>query len=441
MTAPDGSFYSATDADSEGGEGLFFLWTQQQVNAVLSEPDAELAIRLLNISESGNFEGSNIPHLSATVEEIATQEGISANSFLQKVDQIRQQLYTAREQREHPGRDEKIITAWNGMMIMALAQAGHLPGGERYAKAALKAAEFLWKNHRDNEGRLYRTSLEGRSSIHGVQEDYAWLADAFISLYDLDQDKRWLERARSLIEIMYKEFWDETGGGLFMSASSPSGVNATPVMGRPKDVNDGAVPSGNAVALHALARLARRPGSKDAFFATETRTNALLSAFARAVNARPSAFTYLLLAARIQTGGETGPLQYAAHGNVKIRAGVDARADGIEVVVDLEIQPGWHINANKPLSDDLIPTTLEALDKSSTWRLVNVTYPRPINKELGFQSEALALYEGNVRLLARFEQTESSLLSPPLRLKLRLQACEEKFCLPPEQVNLQVSVR
>ncbi len=445
MTAPDGSFYSATDADSVGGEGLFFLWTQQQVKAVLSKQDADLAIRLFNISENGNFEGSNIPHLSAWAEEMAAKEGIPADSFLQKVDQIRQQLYTAREQRVHPGRDEKIITAWNGMLIMALAQAGQLPGGERYVKAALKAGEFLWKNHRNNEGRLYRTSFEGRPSVQGVQEDYAWLADACISLYDLDQDMRWLERARSLIEIMYNEFWDQAGGGLFMSASSPGGVNATPVMGRPKDVNDGAVPSGNAVALHALARLARRPGSKDAFFATETRTNALLSAFARAVNARPSAFTYLLLAARIKTSGETGSLQYTARGNVKISAdvatGIDAGADGIAVVIDLNILPGWHINAHEPLSEDLIPTTLDAPDESSTWRLVDVTYPQPITKELGFQNEVLALYEDNVRLTARFEQTVSSPFSPPLSIKLRLQACDEKVCLPPEHVVLQVSVR
>lgn len=445
MTAPDGSFYSATDADSEGGEGLFFLWTQQQVKTVLSKQDADFAIGLFNISESGNFEGSNIPHLSAWVEEVATKEGIPSDSFLQNVDQVRQQLYTAREQREHPGRDEKIITAWNGMMIMALAQAGQLPGGDRYAKAALKAGEFLWKNHRDNEGRLYRSSFAGRPSVQGVQEDYAWLVDACISLYDLDQDIRWLERARSLIEIMYNAFWDQAGGGLFMSASSPGGVNATAGMGRPKDVYDGAVPSGNAVALHALARLARRPGSKDAFFATETRTNALLSAFAQSVNARPSAFTYLLLAARIKTGGEIGTLHYAAHGNVKISAdvatGIDAGADGIAVVIDLNILPGWHINAHEPLSENLIPTTLDAPDESSSWRLVDVTYPQPVTKELGFQSEALALYEDNVRLTARFEQTESSPFSPPLSIKLRLQACDEKVCLPPEHVVLQVSVR
>ena len=442
MTSSEGGFYSATDADSEGGEGLFFLWTPAQVKAVLSKKDAERAIRLFNLSESGNFEGSNIPHLSAAVETTAAAEGYTQDSFIHKVDQIRQQLYTAREQREHPGRDEKIITAWNAMMIMAMAQAGQLPAGESYAKAALKAGQFLWKNHRESETGLYRVSLDGRASVAGVQEDYAWLADAYISLYDLNQDSRWLDRARSLIETMQDLFWDEATGGFFMNTMDTTATNATPVMGRPKDVNDGAVPSGNAVALHALARLARRPGSSDDFLTTVARANALMSAFAQAVNQRPSAFTYLLHAAQVKTSGESGAQQYAAHGGVKISAYVDVHADAGHrsgaLVVKLEIQPGWHINAHETLTENLIPTTLEAGTDSSTWRLMEVSYPRPITKALGFQSEALALYEGNVQLTAKLKRLENTSPSPLLRIKLRLQACDDKICLPPEYVVLQV---
>lgn len=449
MTESDGGFFSATDADSEGGEGLFFLWTPAQLKDLLSKNDAEWVIRLFNISETGNFEGSNILHLSTAVDAMAVEEGISEASFLQRMDDIRQQLYTAREQREHPGRDEKIITAWNAMMIMALAQAGQLPAGERYAKAALKAGEFLWQNHRDGNGRLYRASLDGRASVPGVQEDYAWLADACISLYDLSQDTRWLERARSLIETMQDNFWDETSGGFFMNTSGTQGAGATPVMGRPKDVNDGAVPSGNAVALHALARLARRSGTSDEFFATVARAGALLSAFAQAVNNQPAAFTYLLHAGQIHTGGESGARQYAAHGGVKIYAhaspgtgiGIDSGAESGALVVEVKIQPGWHINAHKTLSEGLIPTTLEADTEPSTWSLTEVSYPRPITKALGFQSEALALYEGNVRLTALLKQAENAPVSPLLRLKLRLQACDDKICLPPETVVLQVPVK
>jgi len=437
MTDPGGGFYSATDADSEGGEGLFFLWTPAQLKAVLSEDDADLAIRLFNITDSGNFEGSNIPHLSTSADEFAAGEGLSTDAFLQRVDEIRQQLFTVREQREHPGRDEKIITAWNGMMILAMAQAGQLPGGEHYAQAALKAGEFLWQSHLDREGKLYRASLAGRASVPAVQEDYAWLAHAYISLYDLNQDSRWLDRARSLVETMQRDFWDESDGGFFMNASTATDATATPVMGRPKDVNDGALPSGNAVALNALTCLARRPGSKEEFFVTDARASALLSAFAQAVNGYPSGYGYLLRAAQVQSRGESGALQYAAHGNVKI----SARAGSGALVIDLAIRPGWHINAHEPLSGNLIPTKLEADAESSTWSLADFSYPRPTTKKLGFQSEALALYEGNVRLGARLEQNESVAALPPLRLKLRLQACDEKICLPPEDLFLQVPVR
>ncbi len=442
MTAPDGGFYSATDADSEDGEGLFFLWTPSQVKEVLSKQDAELAISLFNISETGNFEDSNIPHLSAALDAMAAQEGLSADLFLQRVDQIRQQLYSAREKREHPGRDDKIITAWNAMMIMALAQAGQSPEGGKYAKAALKAGQFLWQNHRNSDGRLYRASLDGRSSVPGVQEDYAWLADAYISLYDLSMDTDWLHRAHKLIETMQRDFWDDASGGFFMNTSSTTGTKATPVMGRPKDVNDGATPSGNAVAMHALARLARRPIGRDEYFAAKSRADTLLSAFALTVNKHPSAFAYLLRAAQVQSAGESGALQYAAHGGVKISAHVEVGlAGGLRtLVVKLDIQPGWHINAHETLSENLIPTTLTADTESRTWSLVDVSYPQAITKALGFQSEALALYEGSVRLTGRLKPAEDTPVAPQLRIKLRLQACDDEICLPPENVLLQVPI-
>ena len=286
MQAPGGGFYSATDADSEGHEGVFFLWTQEQIRAVLAGPDAELAINLFNITESGNFEGSNILNLSAPAGKQAPAEQ-SRDEFLQKVDRIRSELYSAREQRIHPLRDDKIVTAWNAMMIMALAEAAGLPAGKAYADAALVAGNYIWTKNRDQDGQLWRASLNGRSSVPGVQEDYAWLADAFISLYDLSHQEIWLERAHSLLEHMQDRFWDPANGGYFMSAPQ---VDAAPAMGRPKDITDGAEPAGNAVALHAMARLARRPAEKGQFLELDARANALISAFANTVNRKPPLF-------------------------------------------------------------------------------------------------------------------------------------------------------
>jgi DsbC/DsbD-like thiol-disulfide interchange protein len=145
----------------------------------------------------------------------------------------------------------------------------------------------------------------------------------------------------------------------------------------------------------------------------------------------------LLRAAQVKTNGEFGALQYAAHGGVKI----NARTASGKLIVELEIRPGWHINAHEPLSKNLIPTSLTEDTEPSIWSLTDISYPQPITKKLGFQSEKLALYEGNVRLTARLQQNQSVPVLPPLRIKLRLQACDEKVCLPPENLVLQVPVR
>jgi uncharacterized protein YyaL (SSP411 family) len=433
MQAPGGGFYSATDADSEGHEGIFFLWTRDQVRSVLSKPDAELAIELFNISEAGNFEGSNILSLSGRLTD-QTPPGRSRDEFLNHIDLIRSGLYSAREQRVHPGRDEKIVTAWNAMMIMSLTEAATLPGGGAYAEAALKCGSFLWNSNRDKNGQLWRTSLNGRSSVPAVQEDYAWLADAFISLYDLGHDGIWLQRARSLLARMQALFWDETNGGYYMNTLDSDVATA---MGRPKDINDGAVPAGNAVALHALARLARRPGERGAFLEVDEQANALLSAFAPIVNRSPSAFPYFLLAAGVLADGQSGSLQYAAHGGVTVSGQVQNR----QLTVNISIRPGWHINAHQPLSDNLIPTVLQADEQNTALDLSAVSYPAAKRKKLGFQDEDLALYEGEIKLLSTLSLGTLAQPDSLLRLTLRLQACDEEVCLPPERLDLQIPVR
>jgi hypothetical protein len=266
-----------------------------------------------------------------------------------------------------------------------------------------------------------------------VQEDYAWLADAFISLYDMSHDRLWLERARDLLDRMHVQFWDETSGGYFMSTLNKDAALA---MGRPKDINDGAVPAGNAVALHALARLARRPGERGEFLELNERATALLASFGPVVNLSPSAYPYFLLAASVLAEGQSGPLQYAAHGGVAISSQVRNR----QLKVDIAIQPGWHINAHQPLSDNLIPTTLQTLENDKAWDLSELSYPSPIRKSLGFQDEDLALYEGNISLGATLSPGSDSQSNALLRLTLQLQACDEKVCLPPERLQLQIPV-
>jgi len=219
---------------------------------------------------------------------------------------------------------------------------------------------------------------------------------------------------------MQEKFWDQANGGYFMSSAQ---ADTAPAMGRPKDITDGAEPAGNAVALHAMARLARRPGEK-------------VAAFANVVNRNPSSFPYFLLAARVQADGQSGPMQYAAHGSVVVSGGVQDQ----QLTVNIEIQPGWHINANQPLSDYLIPTVLQAAEQNTAGGISAVSYPTPVNKNLGFQSEKLALYEGNISLKAALTTSIPSPEGALLRLTLRLQACDDEICLPPELLELQIPV-
>ncbi len=426
MTAADGGFYSATDADSPGGEGRFFLWTRQQLQDALTPADADLAIAVYGVTEGGNFEGTNILHLPVSLTEFAARRDLPLATLLTRIEDIRALLYARRAQRVHPDRDEKIVTAWNGMMIVALAEAAQILDEPRYRAAALRAGRFLWANSRSDDDTLWRTLLDGRASVPAVQEDYAWLADGFIHLYDLTQDSRWLERAQVLVTTMNRLFWDDPAGGYFMNTDA-AGITA---MARPKDSTDGAVPSGNAVALHVLAKLAQRTGQE----AYRRTANTLLAAFANSINRNPAAYSYLLRGAQQLAHGATGPQQYAARGAVE----VSARLQADTLVVELAIRPGWHINAHKTLQAELIPTVVGLEKPVPGWRSGAVSYPTPVLKTLGFLHEELALYEGQVRITMNLQQTDPAVAGPLIPVALRLQACDDSVCLPPERRVLQV---
>jgi uncharacterized protein YyaL (SSP411 family) len=426
MTSPDGGFFSATDADSGGSEGLFFIWTEQQLRSALSRTDAELAIDLYGVSKGGNFEGANILYLPQPLAEFAVQRNIDLSTLLTRVEDIRAVLYSYRSRRVHPDRDEKVVTAWNGMMIAALAETAGILQEPRYRSAALRAAEFLWKKSFRDDGTLWRIYLDGRASVPALQDDYAWLADGFIHLYDLTGDSRWLERAKLLSTTMTRVFRDEKAGGYFMN----SGAEGITTMARPKDSIDGAVPSGNAVALHVLTKLAQRTGDE----ADRRAAHAVLASFADSINQSPSAYSYLLHGAQLLAGGAAGPQQYAARGAIKVSAHTQENT----VVVDVAIRPGWHIQAHEPLQEELIPTVLGLEISAAAWLPGTVTYPTPQLKTLDFQKEQLALYEGQIQITMKLQRVVPAIAGPLIPVVLRLQACDDSLCLPPERHVMQV---
>ena len=420
MTSPEGGFYSATDADSAGAEGTFFVWTPDELTEVLGKKDAQLAMSLWNVTATGNFEHSNILHFTGSFEEVAKEHNLPVDELIEKIDSMSHALLEARQSREKPLRDEKIITAWNGMMITAFAEAGDVLNEQKYIDAALQAAKFIWDNNRQEDGQLLRAYYAGSASVDSSQEDYAYLAESYLMLYDITGKSGWLTRAEALANSMQNKFWDDESGGYFIGTEKVGAV-------RPKALYDNSIPSGNAVALRVLTKLWHRTG-RDVF---KQRADALLASFSGYLVALPSAFAYMLKSTNELLLGEVGHRNYVARGNVKIHAWVE----GDNVQIEVDMQPGWHVNANKPNQDYLIPTVL--LDSKGDE--VSLTeYPPAISKELGFnQSGALALYENKVRIQAPLGSNKDTALATYV---LQLQACDETVCLAPEDVRLNVAL-
>jgi hypothetical protein len=420
MLAQEGGFYSALDADSAAGEGQHYLWTPAEVTHVLNADDAALAIQSYGLTPAGNFAGSNILHLSRPV----------SNQTRARLDRIDAALLKARQQRPHPQRDDKVLTGWNGLMITALAEAGDQLDEPRYLTAARHATEFIWQHHRRTDGSLWRVSLNGRASTAGMLEDYAYLAEGLIALYDATGEAVWLTRAQQLADAMQSRFADQNNGGYFLAEADPD----TP-MARPRATADGALPSANGVVVQVLAALARRGGE----MRFEKQAQAQLAALSGAIQHDPASHATLLTAIERLQVGETGARQYAGRGAVMAMAhAVPQGEHGVRVELTLRIKSGWHINAHLPLQDYLIPTTLKAVGEE--WHIVHIDYPQAELAKLGFQTETLALYQGKVPIHAEL-QSKTTVAGGNIPLELSLQACSDQLCLPPETLRLNISAR
>ena len=255
LTSPDGVFYSARDADSEGEEGIFYLWTPAEVRELLGDDAARLLSRVYDVSDAGNFEGRNILHLPHDVDAVARQEGMARDELDRLLEDSLATLKARRSTRPAPLRDEKVLTSWNGFTIRALAEAGPALGRPDFTRAAARAADFLLATVRRDD-RLYRVLTTGRVHIDGFLEDYGALGNACLSLYEATLDPRWLTDAAWIAEAMVDRFWSPTEE-LFYDA--PADGEALVV--RPRDIMDNATPSGNSLATELLARSAALTGS------------------------------------------------------------------------------------------------------------------------------------------------------------------------------------
>ncbi len=284
MTAPGGAFYSSQDADSEGEEGKFFAWTQDEIREVLGDSvDAGLVLDYWGVQEGPNFEDKSVLWVPESPGQVAERHGVTPADLAAQVGRARELLFAAREQRVKPGRDDKILTAWNGLMINSLAQAGRVLGRDDYTGMAASAAAFILREMRGEDGRLLRSYKDGRARIDGFLEDYAFFVEALVELYQTTFDLQWFEAARELTGSMLERFWDDEAG-FFDTAG-----DAEMLITRPQEVTDNAMPSGTSGALAALARMALLAGEGDWLW----RVDRVLERLGPAVQQYATAFSYL----------------------------------------------------------------------------------------------------------------------------------------------------
>ena len=257
MTSPEGGFYSTQDADSEGVEGKFFVWTPQEIEAVLGKETGRLVSRYYGVTEEGNFEGANILHVPHEPAEVARQMGMSAEELASAIHEANGRLLSARGQRVAPARDEKVLTGWNGMMLRSFAEAAVVFDSEEYRRAAVANATFVLERLRV-DGRLLRTYKEGTAKLKGYLEDYSMLIDGLLALYEATFEERWLREARGLADSMIELFWDERQSALF-----DTGSDHEELLVRPRATSDNALPCGGSVAAEVLLRLAVFTGESD----------------------------------------------------------------------------------------------------------------------------------------------------------------------------------
>jgi uncharacterized protein len=287
MLDESGGFYSSQDADSEGEEGKFFVWRPEEVVALLGEEDAQLFNRYFDVTPHGNFEhATSALHVDTELTAVANVLSVTPQRLAAAITRGKQILFEAREHRIKPARDEKILTAWNGLMLRSFAEAARVLKRDDYLQIAIRNAEFL-TTQLQRDGRLLRTHKDGQSKLNAYQEDYAYLMDGLLSLYEATFDERWFVEARELADTMIALFWDDSEGGFFFTSHDHEQL-----ISRAKESYDNATPSGNSVAASALQRLAMF--TNDARYHDHAeRTMKLL---ANQISRFPNAFGHLLCA-------------------------------------------------------------------------------------------------------------------------------------------------
>jgi uncharacterized protein YyaL (SSP411 family) len=294
MTSEAGGFYAAEDADSEGEEGKFYVWTEREFKQVLGDEQGTLWLRLMNIRPDGNFAdeatghhtGVNIPHLTRSLARWAEELDIAETELAEQWEKTRETLFQARKQRVPPLKDDKILTDWNGLMIAALAKGARILGNDSYAEASRRAASFIARHLTDASGGLLHRFRDGQAGITATANDYAFYIHGLLKLFRATAEPDLLSRAVTVQEQMFERFWDREHGGFYLTADDAEKLPA-----RPKELHDGATPSANSIAFSNLLLLSKLTGEAR----WQERAGKLNRLFAGTATRSPSAFAQFMV--------------------------------------------------------------------------------------------------------------------------------------------------
>jgi uncharacterized protein YyaL (SSP411 family) len=426
MTHPEGGFYSAQDAEVDGEEGASYVWTREEVAEVLGEEETREFLSVYELRPMHG--GKGVLRVRLPVEASVERLGVkNVSELLVRFAPARAKLLAARNRRPQPLRDDKVLAAWNGLAIRGLVEAGLTLQRADYLRSAERSAHFVLDRLGTGDGGLRRSYIAGQAREEAVLDDYAYLAHGLLALHAATGNEAWLAQSRVLVDTMLERFEDPDSGGFFLTAFGTD----------PKPLDDGALPSGNGIALAVLRELAART-SEDRYGEAVQRTTAAL---AHLLQQNPAALGTVVVA--LAENPTAAPHQEVRALAAKPRGSLPRSEDHVSVQMKqvttdppvwaarLEIDEGWHVNANPASLPFLIPTSVEFEGSD----VEEITYPQGKRFHPDFAPSALLVYEGTVEIPATLATSNAR----SVKVAVRFQACDALRCLPPGLSRIQLA--
>ena len=467
MTGPDAQFYSALDAETDATEGAYYAWNRDQIQSILTSDEMQRFDEAFAIAPIPAFPGHKHPDggaliMQKPINELAEDLGIGYETLRKGLDSILAKLKQQRDLRERPRLDDKVIAGWNGLMIGAYAQAGTILEEAAYTNAARNAADFVLTRMRDDDGNLLRLWRKGVSEQPAFQEDYAFLIQGLTTLHRNTDQQKWLDAAEDLARRADQQFWDKENGGYYFTTQSPD------LIAMSKSARDGAIPSGNSAMAHALLDLWEHTGDES----WRSRAEELLATFSGLTANAPTGHVHMVHAIdrfitpqqpdrptpEEHSRGETpvtlpdlkGPIVDPASTDSAAHASVSATIEPKElrigekftVRIGIDIAPGWHINADRASSPNLIPTRVDVRSDLPI-TIESVAYPDPVQLSASYSETPIDVFEGNIEITATCLLRPEAKADPDasLRIATVFQACDDQSCLAPKTQLTSLAVR